>query len=120
MKKIKTLLVFGTRPEAIKMSPLVKELQTRKEFETIVCVTAQHRQMLDQVLDIFDILFSVQGNTIYHTPHSGTNTRNGLRVDCTVGIFVLIRFRYRNNSRIHNDNVGILGVRMWTQRDFYA
>ena len=55
MEKIKTMLVFGTRPEAIKMAPLVKELQSREEFETIVCVTAQHRQMLDQVLDIFQI-----------------------------------------------------------------
>ena len=50
------LLVFGTRPEAIKMAPLVKELQTRSEqFKTIVAVTAQHRQLLDQVLDFFDI-----------------------------------------------------------------
>ena len=50
------LLVFGTRPEAIKMAPLVKALQAQSEqFKTIVCVTAQHRQMLDQVLAIFDI-----------------------------------------------------------------
>ena len=53
MKKV--LLVFGTRPEAIKMAPLVKEFQEDSEFQTIVCVTAQHREMLDQVLDIFDI-----------------------------------------------------------------
>lgn len=54
MKKI--MLVFGTRPEAIKMAPLVKEFQKHPEkFETIVCVTGQHRQMLDQVLEIFDI-----------------------------------------------------------------
>lgn len=50
------MLVFGTRPEAIKMCPLVKEFQKHKEtFNTIVCVTAQHRQMLDQVLDIFEV-----------------------------------------------------------------
>ena len=55
MKKI--LLVFGTRPEAIKMAPLVKALQRDTEhFETKVCVTAQHRQMLDQVLEVFDII----------------------------------------------------------------
>lgn len=55
MKK-KIMLVFGTRPEAIKMAPLVKHLQQRKdEFEAIVCVTGQHREMLDQVLSIFDI-----------------------------------------------------------------
>ena len=53
MKKI--MLVFGTRPEAIKMCPVVKELKTRSNFETLVCVTGQHRQMLDQVLDTFEI-----------------------------------------------------------------
>lgn len=53
MKKV--MVVFGTRPEAIKMCPLVKELKSRKNLETIVCVTGQHRQMLDQVLQAFDI-----------------------------------------------------------------
>lgn len=54
MKKV--MLVFGTRPEAIKMCPLVKEFQKRtEEFETIVCVTGQHREMLDQVLNIFEV-----------------------------------------------------------------
>ena len=53
---IKVMTIFGTRPEAIKMAPLVKELQTRSEIETIVCVTAQHRQMLDQVLQTFEIV----------------------------------------------------------------
>ncbi|MCI9233867.1 MAG: UDP-N-acetylglucosamine 2-epimerase (non-hydrolyzing) [Bacilli bacterium] len=52
---IKVMTIFGTRPEAIKMAPLVKELKTRKEIETIVCVTAQHREMLDQVLEVFHI-----------------------------------------------------------------
>ena len=55
MDKIKVMTVFGTRPEAIKMAPLVKELKSRKEIECIVCVTAQHRQMLDQVLNVFEI-----------------------------------------------------------------
>lgn len=49
------MLVFGTRPEAIKMCPLVNELKNRKEVETIVCVTGQHRQMLDQVLEAFHV-----------------------------------------------------------------
>ena len=53
MKKI--MLVFGTRPEAIKMCPLVNELKSRPAIETIVCVTGQHRQMLDQVLDTFNV-----------------------------------------------------------------
>jgi UDP-N-acetylglucosamine 2-epimerase (non-hydrolysing) len=51
----KNLIIFGTRPEAIKMAPLVKEFQKSSEFETKVCVTAQHREMLDQVLDFFNI-----------------------------------------------------------------
>ena len=53
MKKV--MLVFGTRPEAIKMCPLVKELKKRKELQTIVCVTGQHRQMLDMVMEAFDV-----------------------------------------------------------------
>lgn len=53
MKKV--MLVFGTRPEAIKMCPLVNELKSRKSFETVVCVTGQHRQMLDQVLKAFNV-----------------------------------------------------------------
>jgi UDP-N-acetylglucosamine 2-epimerase (non-hydrolysing) len=53
MKRV--LSVFGTRPEAIKMAPVVKELEKRKDIESIVCVTAQHRDMLDQVLEIFKI-----------------------------------------------------------------
>lgn len=53
MKKV--MLVFGTRPEAIKMCPLVNELKTRKNIETVVCVTGQHRQMLDQVLTTFNV-----------------------------------------------------------------
>lgn len=54
MKKV--MIVFGTRPEAIKMCPLVKELKSRQDLETIVCVTGQHRQMLDQVLQAFDVV----------------------------------------------------------------
>ena len=55
MNKIKVMSIFGTRPEAIKMAPLVKELEIRAETESIVCVTAQHREMLDQVLETFKI-----------------------------------------------------------------
>lgn len=54
MKKV--MLVFGTRPEAIKMCPLVNELKTRESIQTVVCVTGQHRQMLDQVLETFQIV----------------------------------------------------------------
>lgn len=54
MKKI--MLVFGTRPEAIKMCPLVNELKSRENVQTVVCVTGQHRQMLDQVLETFNVV----------------------------------------------------------------
>ena len=55
MNPIKVMTIFGTRPEAIKMAPLVLEFQRRTEFESICCVTAQHREMLDAVLKIFQI-----------------------------------------------------------------
>ena len=71
MKKV--MLVFGTRPEAIKMAPLVKAFQKESDkFQTIVCVTGQHREMLDQVLAIFDIKpdydlnIMKQGQDLYH------------------------------------------------------
>lgn len=71
MNKKKVMLVFGTRPEAIKMCPLVNELKKRPVFETIVCVTGQHRQMLDQVLNTFnvepdyDLSIMKQGQTLF-------------------------------------------------------
>ena len=55
MDKLRIMSVFGTRPEAIKMAPLVKELASRPEIESLCCVTAQHRQMLDSVMEVFDI-----------------------------------------------------------------
>ena len=55
MDKLRIMSVFGTRPEAIKMAPLVKELASRGEIESLCCVTAQHRQMLDSVMEVFDI-----------------------------------------------------------------
>ena len=69
MKKV--MLVFGTRPEAIKMCPLVNELKSRKGINTVVCVTGQHRQMLDQVLNTFnvvpdyDLSIMKQGQTLF-------------------------------------------------------
>ncbi|MBC8591855.1 UDP-N-acetylglucosamine 2-epimerase (non-hydrolyzing) [Oscillospiraceae bacterium N12] len=81
MKRV--MLVFGTRPEAIKMAPLVKEFQKyQKEFQTIVCVTGQHREMLDQVLRIFDIIpdydldIMKQGQDLYDVT---TRVLNGMR-----------------------------------------
>ena len=53
MKRVKVMTIFGTRPEAIKMAPLVAELRSRPALQAVCCVTAQHRQMLDSVLEIF-------------------------------------------------------------------
>ncbi|MBE6708844.1 MAG: UDP-N-acetylglucosamine 2-epimerase (non-hydrolyzing), partial [Ruminococcaceae bacterium] len=80
MKKV--MLVFGTRPEAIKMCPLVNELKSRKNIETIVCVTGQHRQMLDQVLGAFgvvpdyDLSIMKQGQTLFDIT---TNILNSIK-----------------------------------------
>lgn len=52
---LKNLIIFGTRPEAIKMAPVIKQFQNSSNFETRICITAQHREMLDQVLDFFEI-----------------------------------------------------------------
>ena len=52
----KVMVVFGTRPEAIKMAPLCHKLREQRDIETVICVTAQHREMLDQVLSIFDLI----------------------------------------------------------------
>ena len=65
MKKI--MLVFGTRPEAIKMAPLVKAIEADQELECVVAVSAQHREMLDQVLDLFEI----KPETPYPTTYQG-------------------------------------------------
>ncbi|AJG97787.1 UDP-N-acetyl glucosamine 2-epimerase [Clostridium beijerinckii] len=66
MKKIKVMSVFGTRPEAIKMAPLVKVLENDERFDSIVCVTAQHREMLDSVLKMFKIKPQYDLNIMAH------------------------------------------------------
>ena len=81
MNKIKILSVFGTRPEATKMAPLIKVLEGDSRVESIVCVTAQHRQMLDQVLDIFDIKPQHDLNIMLQNQdlaHITTSALNGL------------------------------------------
>lgn len=80
MKRI--MLVFGTRPEAIKMCPLVLELKKRPNIETIVCVTAQHRQMLDQVLNVFKVVPDYDLNIMKDRQDLfdiTTNVLNGIR-----------------------------------------
>lgn len=84
MKKIKVMSIFGTRPEAIKMAPLVKELEKREEIESIVCVTAQHREMLDQVLATFsitpdyDLNMMKQGQTLVDITNRALNGIDGI------------------------------------------
>ncbi|SFJ49801.1 UDP-N-acetylglucosamine 2-epimerase (non-hydrolysing) [Terrisporobacter glycolicus] len=83
--KIKVMTVFGTRPEAIKMAPLVKELESRKEIDSIVCVTAQHRQMLDQVLDTFNIIPDYDLNIMKPGQTLADITSRALQnVDCVI------------------------------------
>lgn len=77
---IKVMTIFGTRPEAIKMAPLVKELESRKQIKSIVCVTAQHREMLDQVLDTFKIIPNYDLNIMQHGQTLGDITVRALSV----------------------------------------
>ncbi len=85
---IKVMSIFGTRPEAIKMAPLVKELEKRKEIESIVCVTAQHREMLDQVLETFeikpdyDLNIMTQGQTLSDVTTRALVGLEGIMQDC--------------------------------------
>ncbi len=78
-KSKKTLFIFGTRPEAIKMAPLIKEALSRPEFEVKVCVTAQHREMLDQVLRFFDIVPDFDLNLMKPNQTLFDITADGLR-----------------------------------------
>lgn len=66
MQRLKVMTIFGTRPEAIKMAPLVKKMEATKEIESIVCVTAQHREMLDMVLDLFKVKADYDLNIMKH------------------------------------------------------
>ncbi|OGH96753.1 MAG: UDP-N-acetylglucosamine 2-epimerase [Candidatus Melainabacteria bacterium GWA2_34_9] len=79
MEKIRVLSVFGTRPEAIKMAPVVMELEKNKDdFENIVCITAQHREMLDQVLHLFNIKPDYDLNIMKHNQNLWTLTSDVL------------------------------------------
>ena len=82
MSKIKVLSIFGTRPEAIKMCPLIKELEQNENIDSVVCVTGQHREMLDSVLDIFkvvpdyDLSIMKKNQTLFDVT---TNILNGVK-----------------------------------------
>lgn len=95
---IKVMTVFGTRPEAIKMAPLVKELKTREEIETIVCVTAQHREMLDQVLETFEIIPEYDLNIMQQGQTLGGITTRALN-----GLEDVIKKEQPNIVLVHGD-----------------
>ena len=81
MDKLRVMSVFGTRPEAIKMCPLVRELASRPEIESLCCVTAQHRQMLDSVLEVFHCRPDYDLNVM--TPRQ---TLSGITSKCLLGM----------------------------------
>ena len=92
---IKVMTIFGTRPEAIKMAPLVKELESRNEIESIVCVTAQHREMLDQVLVTFkikpdyDLNIMKQGQTLGEVTTRALNGLESVIKECKPDIVLV-------------------------------
>ena len=100
MKKIRVMSVFGTRPEAIKMAPLIKELESREQIESIVCVTAQHREMLDQVMETFqinsdyDLNIMQQGQTLGDVTVRALSGLEKIIKECNPDIVYL----YRNNK----------------------
>lgn len=98
MEKIRVMTVFGTRPEAIKMAPLVAELEKREEIESIVCVTAQHRQMLDQVLSIFNITPDVDLNIM-----KDRQTLTNITAGAIEGLDIAIKEQKPDIVLVHGD-----------------
>lgn len=98
MDKIRVLSVFGTRPEAIKMAPLVKELERRPEIESKICVTAQHREMLDQVLEIFNLQPDYDLNIM-----APKQTLEGITVKALTGIGAVLEQEKPDLVLVHGD-----------------
>lgn len=95
---IRVMTVFGTRPEAVKMAPLVKALQACPDIESRVCVTAQHREMLDQVLDVFEVTPDDDLDIMEPSQSLGTITRKALE-----GIEQVIALRQPDIVLVHGD-----------------
>ena len=95
---IKVMTIFGTRPEAIKMAPLVKELEKREEIKSIVCVTAQHREMLDMVLETFNIIPDYDLNIMKQGQTLGEVTTRAL-----TGLEDVIKKEKPNIVLVHGD-----------------
>lgn len=98
MRKLKVMTVFGTRPEAIKMAPLVKLMAADSQIQTIVCVTAQHREMLDQVLELFDIVPDFDLNIMKEK-----QTLTGITVRALTGLEEVIKDEMPDILLVHGD-----------------
>ena len=98
MDKLRIMSVFGTRPEAIKMAPLVKELKTRDDIESLCCVTAQHREMLDSVMDVFGITADADLNIM--TPRQTLST---ITSRCLTGMDGVIEDLKPDMILVHGD-----------------
>ncbi|QCW98784.1 UDP-N-acetylglucosamine 2-epimerase (non-hydrolyzing) [Aggregatimonas sangjinii] len=110
--QIKNLIIFGTRPEAIKMAPLVKEFLSDTRFETKVCVTAQHREMLDQVLNFFEIKPDYDLNLM----KPGQNLY-GLTADIITGLQPVLEEFQPDYVYVHGDTTTTMGASI---ASFYA
>ncbi|QSO55272.1 UDP-N-acetylglucosamine 2-epimerase (non-hydrolyzing) [Alicyclobacillus curvatus] len=99
------MTVFGTRPEAVKMAPLVKELEKNPAVESLVCVTAQHREMLDQVLEVFDVHPDDDLDIMEPSQSLGTITRKALE-----GIETVISERKPDIVLVHGDTTTTLAA----------
>ncbi|MCR5825365.1 MAG: UDP-N-acetylglucosamine 2-epimerase (non-hydrolyzing) [Oscillospiraceae bacterium] len=98
MDKLRIMSVFGTRPEAIKMAPLVKELAGRADIESLCCVTAQHREMLDSVMDVFGLRADADLNIM--TPRQ---TLSGITSKCLTGMDEVIERLKPDMILVHGD-----------------
>ena len=100
---MKVMSVFGTRPEAIKMAPLVKKLNADPDIESVLCVTAQHREMLDQVLELFELKPDYDLNIMKPNQTLAMITANVLTgIDECVGKAVVKRSPYKFFTVIHH------------------
>lgn len=98
MNKVKVLSIFGTRPEAIKMAPIIKEMEKNDKIEQEVCVTAQHREMLDQVLEIFDIKPDYDLNIM-----TQNQTLTGITINALKGLEEILKKSNPDLILVHGD-----------------
>ena len=98
MEKLRVMSVFGTRPEAIKMAPLVLELKKYEEIEPICCVTAQHRQMLDSVMEVFGLQADCDLNVM-----APRQTLSSITCKCLTGMDDVIEEKKPDLILVHGD-----------------